>query len=98
MVNVLVMHRFSDLRAVGDDGSRARELAAGLLSDADTVVVYRQDESELPDLVEKVGLTEAEEQTVWHLEAGQALWLVGSAARARASPALKPRGGPLGHR
>lgn len=78
VVNVLVMHRFSDLRAVGDDGSRARELAAGLLSDADTVVVYRQDESELPDLVEKVGLTEAEEQTVWHLEAGQALWLVGS--------------------
>jgi hypothetical protein len=78
VVNVLVMHRFSDLRAVGDDGSRARELAAGLLSDADTVVVYRQDESELSDLVEKVGLTEAEEQTVEHLEAGQALWLVGS--------------------
>jgi hypothetical protein len=78
VVNVLVMHRFSDLRAVGDDGSRARELAAGLLSDADTVVVYRQDESELPDLVEKVGLTDAEEQTVEHLEPGQALWLVGS--------------------
>jgi hypothetical protein len=78
VVNVLVMHRFSDLRAVGDDGSRTRELAAGLLSDAGTVVVYRQDESEFPDLVDKVGLTEAEEQTVWHLEPGQALWLVGS--------------------
>ncbi len=78
VVNVLVMHRFSDLRAVGDDGSRARELAAGLLADADTVVVYRQDESELPDLVEKVSLTESEEQTVEHLEGGQGLWLVGS--------------------
>ena len=78
VVNVLVMHRFSDLRAVGDDGSRARELAAGLLSDADTVVIYRQDESELPDLVEKVDLTDAEEQTVEHLEPGQGLWLVGS--------------------
>ena len=78
VVNVLVMHRFSDLRAVGDDGTRARELAAGLLSDADTVVVHRQDESELPDLVEKVGLTESQEHTVEHLEVGQALWLVGS--------------------
>jgi hypothetical protein len=78
VVNVLVMHRFSDLRAVGDDGSRARELAAGLLSDAETVVVYRQDESELPDLLDKVGLTDAEERTVEHLEPGQALWLVGS--------------------
>jgi hypothetical protein len=78
VVNVLVMHRFSDLRAIGDDGSRARELAAGLLSDADTVVIYRQDESELPDLVDKVGLTDAEERTVEHLEPGQALWLVGS--------------------
>jgi len=34
-----------------------RELASGLLADADTVVVYRQDESEIEDLVEKVGLT-----------------------------------------
>lgn len=78
VVNVMVMHRFSDLRAVGDHtGSRARELAAGLFSDADTVVIYRQDAAELADIAEKASLTDAEADTVEHLQEGQALWLVG---------------------
>ena len=38
----IVLHRLSDLRAAGDEGTRQQRLAEGLLSDASTVVVYRQ--------------------------------------------------------
>jgi hypothetical protein len=77
VVNVVVMHRFSDLRAAGDEGSRATKLAEGLLSDADTVVVYKQAEAEMPDVEEKLHLTESESTVIEHLEPGQALWIVG---------------------
>ena len=40
--NVVVMHRLSDLAAAGAAGSRERELAEGLLHDAQTRVIYRQ--------------------------------------------------------
>src|SRR5206468_10479250 len=40
--NVVIMHRLSDLSAAGAAGSRERELAEGLLHDAQTRVVYRQ--------------------------------------------------------
>lgn len=77
VVNVVVMHRFSDLRAAGDEGSRATKLAEGLLSDADTVVVYKQAEAEMADVEEKLHLTESESTVIEHLEPGQALWIVG---------------------
>lgn len=77
VVNVVVMHRFSDLRAAGDEGSRATKLAEGLLSDADTVVVYKQAEAEMPDVEQKLHLTESESTVIEHLEPGQALWIVG---------------------
>lgn len=77
VMNVVVMHRFSDLRAAGDEGSRATKLAEGLLSEADTVVVYRQAEAEMDDVTAKLHLTSAEATVVEHLEVGQALWLVG---------------------
>ncbi|MCK9250803.1 MAG: ATP-binding protein [Solirubrobacteraceae bacterium] len=77
VANVLVMHRFSDLRSIGDDGSRARELAKGLLADADTRIIYKQDEGELADVREKLDLTETASSVVATLEPGQALWQVG---------------------
>ncbi|CAB4892262.1 unannotated protein [freshwater metagenome] len=77
VVNVVVMHRFSDLRAAGDEGSRATKLAEGLLSDADTVVVYKQAGAEMADVEEKLHLTESESTVIEHLEPGQALWIVG---------------------
>ena len=40
--NVVVMHRLSDLRAAGAEGSREVRLAEGLLADAETKVVYAQ--------------------------------------------------------
>jgi hypothetical protein len=77
VVNVVVMHRFSDLRAAGDEGSRATKLAEGLLSDTDTVIVYRQDEAEMDDVCRRLHLTESEATVVEALEPGQALWIVG---------------------
>lgn len=77
VTQVVVMHRFSDLRSTGDEGSRARRLAEGLLADTDTVVVYRQDESEIDDVCKLLHLTGAEGTVVENLEIGQALWIVG---------------------
>ena len=58
--NIIVMHRFSDLTAAGAAGSRESRLAEGLLSDAGTRVVYRQNESEAPLAAQLLGLTETE--------------------------------------
>jgi type IV secretory pathway VirB4 component len=77
VVNVVIMHRFSDLQAAGDEGSRAAKLAEGLLADADTVIIYKQAEAEMADVEAKVHLTESESTVVENLEPGQALWLVG---------------------
>ena len=44
----LVLHRISDLRAAGDEGTRQQRLAEGLLADASTTIVYRQHAQEIP--------------------------------------------------
>jgi hypothetical protein len=77
VVNVVVMHRLSDLKAAGDDGTRAKKLAEGLRADADTVVIYRQDEGEMADLTEQLKLTVSQAATVQDLGQAQALWQVG---------------------
>jgi hypothetical protein len=77
VVNVVVMHRLSDLKAAGDDGSRAKKLAEGLRADADTIVIYRQDEGEMADLTEQLKLSVSEAATVQDLGQAQALWQVG---------------------
>ena len=40
--NIVVMHRLSDLRSAGAEGSREVRLAEGLLADAETKIVYAQ--------------------------------------------------------
>jgi type IV secretory pathway VirB4 component len=75
--NVIVMHRFSDLSAAGAAGSREARLAEGLLSDAGTRVIYRQNESEAPTAAEITGLTETEAALLPGLGRGEAIWKVG---------------------
>src|SRR6185503_15104681 len=43
IANLMVLHRLSDLDAVGQRGSEARALAEGLLADCSTRVIYRQE-------------------------------------------------------
>jgi len=47
VANMAVLHRLSDLRSVGTEGSEQVGLAEGLLADSETRVVYAQSPGEL---------------------------------------------------
>lgn len=74
--NIIVVHRLSDLGASGDEGSREARIADGLLSDADTKVVYRQSPDQVPALRSRLGMTETEAVLATELLAGEALWML----------------------
>lgn len=76
--NIMVMHRFSDLSAAGDDGSRVEKLAKGLVQDCQTFVVFRLDGDELEEAARILSLSDTERDRIGHLQAGQALWKVGA--------------------
>ena len=46
IANLMIVHRLSDLDAVGSAGSEARALALGLLADCSTKIIYQQESSE----------------------------------------------------
>ena len=54
--NLLVVHRLSDLDAVGDTGTANRALAEGLLADCSTRILYRQEPDQLDQLARLLGL------------------------------------------
>src|SRR4029077_20049850 len=74
----VVLHKLADLHAAGDAGSRAARIAEGLVADASTRVVSRQDESEVPLTRSLLGLSRSEAELISMLSAGQALWRVGA--------------------
>ncbi|MGI8492961.1 MAG: ATP-binding protein [Acidimicrobiales bacterium] len=76
VANVAVVHRLSDLRAAGASGSEQQRLAEGLLSDAETRVIFAQPPSEIGLAVELLGLTSTEAELLVHLPRGVALWKV----------------------
>ena len=73
----LVLHRISDLRAAGDEGTRQQRLAEGLLADASTTIVYRQHAQEIPLTTDALGLSQTERQLIGSLDQGVALWRAG---------------------
>jgi len=75
--NIVVMHRLSDLRAAGAEGSREVRLAEGLLADAETKIVYAQPHDQLSQARELLGLSDTEAELLPHLRRGWALWKVG---------------------
>jgi type IV secretory pathway VirB4 component len=75
--HILALHRLSDLRSAGDDGSRQQRLAQGLLAEASTNVVYRQHAQEVPDTADALGLSSTARERIARLPAGVALWCVG---------------------
>jgi len=79
VAHVLVLHRLSDLAAAGPDGSVTAAIAAGLLRDVETCVLFGQPPAEAAALAELLGLTAAEREVVARLPRGAALWRVGSA-------------------
>jgi type IV secretory pathway VirB4 component len=77
VANMAVLHRLSDLRSVGTEGSEQVNLAEGLLADSETRVVYAQSPGEVTRAGELLGLTDTETELVTQLRRGMALWKVG---------------------
>jgi hypothetical protein len=75
--NVVVAHRISDLRAAGADGSAEEKLAAGLLADSETRVLFGQPPSEAEETGRALGLSRAQITALARLPRGMALWRVG---------------------
>ncbi len=76
IANLMVIHRLSDLDAVGDQRSEARALAQGLLADCSTRIVYRQESDQLASSAAALGLTETERDLLPGFGLGQGLWRV----------------------
>ncbi len=79
VAHVLVLHRLSDLAAAGADGSVTAAIAAGLLRDVETCVLFGQPPAEAAALAELLGLSGPERDVVARLPRGAALWRVGAA-------------------
>ncbi|TQN46513.1 hypothetical protein FHX52_3238 [Humibacillus xanthopallidus] len=80
IANLLVVHRLSDLDAVGNAGSEERALARGLLGDCSTKIIYQQEVSEAPQTAVELGLSSAERAQLPDLQRGEGLWRVGQRA------------------
>lgn len=77
LANLMIIHRLSDLDAVGDASSRARALATGLLADCSTRIVYRQESDQLDATRSTLGLTVTERELLTDLDIGEGLWHIG---------------------
>lgn len=77
VANLAVVHRVSDLGAVGASGSEAVALAQGLLADCSTRVVYAQESDQVDLTATALGLSDVEADQLIHLPRGRGLWRVG---------------------
>jgi hypothetical protein len=80
VANVAVLHRLSDLQAVGAAGSEQVGLARGLLADSETRVVYAQPPGEVAGAAELLSLSPTEAELLPQLRRGVGLWKVGRRA------------------
>lgn len=76
IANLMVIHRLTDLDAVGEANSQARNLALGLLADCSTKVIYAQEAGESTKTGTTIGLTAAEIAQLPDLERGEGLWKI----------------------
>jgi type IV secretory pathway VirB4 component len=77
VAHVAVLHRVSDLRSTGAEGSETLALAQGLLADSETRVVYAQPPGELAGTADALGLSSTEVSLLPRLGRAIALWKVG---------------------
>jgi type IV secretory pathway VirB4 component len=76
LANMLIIHRLSDLEAVGDDRSEARGLAQGLLGDTATRILYMEPFDEAVKAGHRLGLSSVEMAQLPDLPQGHGLWRV----------------------
>ena len=77
IANLMVIHRLSDLDAVGDANSEARNLALGLLADCSTKIIYAQEAGEAAKTGGVLGLSSTEISQLPELDMGEGLWRIG---------------------
>jgi len=77
VANVAVLHRLSDLHAVGAAGTEQVGLAHGLLADSETRVIYAQPPGEAQGAADLLSLSPTEVDLLPQLRRGVALWKVG---------------------
>jgi type IV secretory pathway VirB4 component len=78
VANIAVLHRLSDLQAVGGAGSEQIRVAEGLLADSETRVLYAQSPGEMDEARRLLGLSTTEAEIVPTLPRAVALWKVGT--------------------
>ena len=71
--HVLVLHRWTDVGAVGNEGSAERERAKGLLRECETAWLFRQPPNEAREMSVALGLHDREERYLVSLPKGAAL-------------------------
>jgi hypothetical protein len=76
IANLMIIHRLSDLDAVGEANSEARNLALGLLADCSTKVIYAQESGEAGKTATALGLSSTEAGELPGLAKGEGLWRV----------------------
>ena len=80
LANLMIVHRLSDLDAVGDAGSEARSLAQGLLGDTATRILYNEPHDEAVAAGKVLGLTTTQVRQLPDLAQGEGLWRVNQRA------------------
>ena len=76
IANLLIFHKLTDLDTVGDKGSAEHALAASLLANAETRIIYRQETDQLGTTGQTLGLTGTEQRLLPGLGTGQGLWKI----------------------
>ena len=74
VANIAVAHRIADLRAQADDGTALAKIAAGLLGDTETRVLFRQAPDQVAETKALLGLSDTEAELLPRLARGRALW------------------------
>ena len=80
LANLMIVHRLSDLDAVGDTGSQTRSLAQGLLADTATRILYNQPHDEAQTAGKLLGLTTIETSQLPELAKREGLWRINERA------------------
>jgi hypothetical protein len=76
IANLLIFHKLTDLDNVGDQGTAAHALAASLLANAETRIIYRQESDQLGTTAAMLNLTGTEQKMLPQLGTGQGLWRI----------------------
>jgi type IV secretory pathway VirB4 component len=74
VANLAIAHRIADLRSQADDGTALAKIAAGLLGDTETRILFRQAPDQIAETKALLGLSTMEADLVSRLGRGRALW------------------------